>query len=101
MDRAVREVDDDAHGNRVCQIETVPPSDAEYIDREEKAALHQRNMGRWQLVFTHPFYHPRQVQKHFAVITTALAAAKKATLIGNQVMHLANALSAFSLLRAV
>jgi hypothetical protein len=45
------------------------------------------------LVIAHPFYHARQVQKHFAVITDALAAAKSAKLVGDQVVHLADALS--------
>jgi hypothetical protein len=53
------------------------------------------DVAPFQLLSAHRFYNARQIHKHFGAITDALAAAKNAKLIGDQVVHLADALSEF------
>ncbi len=79
----------------VAQIETVPPSDADYIDREQEAAIQQDNRARYELVYAHRFFPARQVQKHYAVISENLAAAKSARLVGDQAVYLSVVLSRY------
>jgi hypothetical protein len=80
----------------IRKIETVPPSDAAYIDREHSQALEQRNRARFDIVFAHPFYRAHEDHKHFNVVWENLEAARAARTVADQVIYLSVVLSRFS-----
>ncbi|QDM17560.1 hypothetical protein [Tardiphaga sp. vice278] len=57
-------------------IETVPISDAKFIDLEERAALDQQSLGRYDLIRSHRFFAARQIERANKEIKDNLEAAK-------------------------
>lgn len=80
----------------VSRIESVPPSEAEYIEREESAALTQDSKERFRIVLGNKFYHPLQVHKHFKVIFENLKAAQVASANADRIVFLGVVLSRYS-----
>jgi len=59
--------------NILSGIETVPPDEAQYIDREIDAALKQGNYNaRYDLVSKRPYFHAHQVHKRSEVVVAHL-----------------------------
>jgi hypothetical protein len=80
----------------ISKIESVPPADAEYIERESQSALRQNSQERYRLVLSNRFYHPHQIHKHFKIAADNLVAAQNATTNADRVVYLSVVLSRFS-----
>ncbi len=78
------------------KIETVPPDVAEYIEKEQAAALEQHNSARFNMVTRHQYYPALQVETHYRVVRENLAAAKTAKSIADQAVYLSVVLSRYT-----
>ncbi len=56
-------------------VEAVPPSEAEYIRNEERAAFDKGNEARFELVFSNQFYHALHVRDGVDEATGYISAA--------------------------
>jgi hypothetical protein len=74
-------------------VEKVPPAEAEYIREEKRLALEQNNMARFNLIFSHRFYHPLDFHDDFDVVAENLRAARSAKDGKNVARYLVVALS--------
>jgi hypothetical protein len=78
------------------RIESVPPDVAEYIEKEQGAALAQSNSARFNMVVAHRYYPALQVEMHYKVVRENLAAAKTARSIPDQAVFLSVVLSRYT-----
>lgn len=78
------------------RVEAVPPSEAEYLDREEKAALEQNSSPRFDLVFNRPYYNANKVQKSYKELRGSLEEAERSQDIIAQSISLSRALSEYT-----
>jgi len=59
-------------------IETVPPSEADYIREEKRLAIEQQNETRFSLVMSNRFYYPFAFHDDYTVVKDNLGAATRA-----------------------
>lgn len=78
------------------RIESVPPDVAEYIEKEQGAALSQSNSARFNMVTSHRFYPALQVETHYKIVRENLVAAKKAKSIADQAVFLSVVLARYT-----
>jgi len=82
--------------NSLDRIESVPPDVAEYIEKEQDAAVAQGNSARMNMVLAHRYYPAQEVQKHLKVVRENLAAARTARSIADQAVYLSVVLSRYT-----
>lgn len=75
------------------RFEAVPPSEADYLDREERAALDAGNRARFNIVAANRFYRAYQIAKADREMKANLVAAAKDLKMKERVMLLSATLS--------
>jgi hypothetical protein len=78
------------------RVEAVPPSEAEYLDREREAALKQHSSPRLDLVLNRPFYNANEVQKSYKELRRSLEVAEHSQDIVALSINLSQALSEYT-----
>ena len=83
----------EAHARIASAIESVPPSEAAYIQAETSAALRDHNEARFNIAVSNRFYYPLQVHTHDKSIKETIEAAGREKSPKQQVIYLSAVLA--------